>query len=296
MRFGPFVALVLLIFFGERANAQLVYGTTTAANLILIDTSTLAVTVVGPVTGSPNPDWITWHPGEDAIYGINSASSGQSLVRLNRHTGAGTVVASLGAWADVGSYESIEYVPSLDRFVVSRGTPSSPQYSVDLYSMDTLGNVTLLGSNSADKDGSVYDSMRDRFYTADSNGSPNLALTNLGTGGIISLHPTVPFNANDMAYSPSEDVIFTPIFGTENFYRGVISDEGPAFTYTFTLQGQTTGHFISGLAYVTPVPEPSGLWLVALGAGCAAMAGRRALRAAPAKPAWRVLQKSVSHR
>jgi len=286
------VLLVFALVVVTMQSAQATLVGVTATNLVTIDpTNAGNVTIIGPhhlPTGTVPFNSLTYDPVAHKIYGIGLADHGATddeyIVEYNLQTGQGTVLAQVGT-NPVTHFEALEYDHSRGYLIASRtGIPNLIDTS-DLVRMNTDGTTVLLASTGLDNDFAVYDSIRDIFYTSDSNGVGTLVRADLGTGSSSTVG-NVPHEIDDAAFSSDGDVIYGCSEITNgNCYRLSLNNGGSPLQATSI--GQVGGDRILGLAFVpasvpvvtVPALTEWGLLLLILALGWAGcLKVRRGLR------------------
>ena len=264
--------------FSRAALGEVLFGVT-ETDLVTIDPSDPSnVSVVGP-HGFPAgvlPFDLAYHPVDDILYGMTTERNfpyTRRLVRYDRQTGRGTVVALLGDQT-TGLFEGIEYIGSRNSLVVGVSAAGSI-FAADLHTLDSDGNSAFLVSTSPgiDNDHGVYDSTRDFFYTIDTfdPGPAQLEQINLNDGTHVNRGALPSGTIYDLAYSATRDAIFAVDTSNNNIYRS--DGAAPA---AFSTIGAVSGDRVRGLAFV---PEPSTLMLLSMGAvGLLAYVWRRRKR------------------
>jgi len=266
------LALALVLSTGTVSLSAPLYGVT-STHLVIIDPATAnIVSTVGP-HGFPAGTSLnlTYHPGQQMLYGIAYTMSGsvvtnQYLAQVNPSTGAGSFVATLGTPSTVGYFEAIEYVHALDSLVASRASIIGSFVTDRLVKLALDGTVTpLVATPGIDNDHAVYDQTRNIFYTTDPNNpNPNQRFiqVDLSTGTIVNL-PAIPFTMGETAYSPLLDAIFAVDYINNRLYRVDLTNGGAPITITTV--GTIPGPLVQGIAFAFDatniVPEPSSLVL-----------------------------------
>lgn len=239
------------------------YGITQNDLVIVDPLNPSNTTVVGPHNLSAQVgrvDALTYNPETDSFFGIgdNPSQGDNFLLRFDRMTGNGTVLANLGNAASVGYFESIEYVASLHSLVVSTNLPSNPAQSTQLLLMSGSGTTTPLVSTTLDNDAAAYDSAHGIFYTLDANISGQLVAVNLTTG-FDSFVGATP-NLLDIAFQESDSNIYGISGSTNELYQLHTTNGGTPLSVVSL--GTIAGNQIHSLASAPlSVPEPA-TWLL----------------------------------
>lgn len=280
---------ILLLSFSGVLRAEYVLFGITAGNLVIVDhNDPTQVTVVGPTNlasqGVVRPISLAWNPQDGYLYGLGyDAPTGQPrtaeyLFRVDRATGAGSVVANLGN-PTTYKYQGLEYVETLHSLVASSGTRETMS---DLSALTADGAITPLLNNGFDNDWIVFDSFFDVFISTHVNiniDASQSVSTNLSSGQTTSLG-LLPLDLADWAYNPDDGYIY----GHSTFpnvpdpvpvmYRIQTNAGGAPIAYE-QLAGQVPGDWLMGVAFGSAVPEPA-TWLM-LGGALLAVALRRSL-------------------
>jgi hypothetical protein len=219
---GRTLAIGLLLI-GATASAQTLYGARggsfTASDLFILDPADGSIiTTAGPIGFAISG--LAIDPNSRVLYGStsnNSAASPRSLIRINRMTGAGTLIGAFG----VGGAETMA-----DLAFAPDGTLFGAGSAQNLYTIDTnTGAATLIGNNGngsglgnaleANAGGTFY-------YAGDPNGADgdlytqdpsNAALTSIAS---LSGAPGDPENAiAALSFAPNGS-LFAVVLDTVN--------------------------------------------------------------------------------
>ena len=141
------ICLLVLLVFGIRADGSSLYTVeNNSSTLYTIDTTTFAVTLVGPLGVGFSYGDLAWNSGTGTLYMVDGRG-GQSLYTVNTTTGAATLVCA----------HNIE-----DLFGLAYDTATAKLYGASLtgtgqfYQLDTAtGAATPIGSGIGDRIGAL---------------------------------------------------------------------------------------------------------------------------------------------
>ncbi|MEI6781088.1 MAG: immunoglobulin domain-containing protein, partial [Verrucomicrobiota bacterium] len=236
----------------ENAGASKLVGLRTD-ELVLIDTDNLdrvlTLSRFEPFSGIEFGGLI-FHKSSQRLYArgyVNVCAPPTVIVEFVLPQGIPHVVTNLPVY-----FEAVVYVDSLDTLVASR-SPSGPGdcKTSELLSLALYGTLASLQQTSLDNDFGVYDSMHDMFYTTDPNGEARLERVDLMTGVVTSLGG-IPRDMGDMAFSPTEGVLYA-LQETDNSLHRIATTAGGSPISVSTI-GFYPGPHIQGIAFV---PETS---------------------------------------
>ena len=227
------------------ASAQNVYGLT-RTELVRWDASNPgSVTVVGahglssPVRPQGSPYGVgelCYDSARDRlvtlylIYQPANDTWDQYLAEIDRVTGAGSILFSLGNTAVTQLYDSIAYDPGRDLYLV----PNTDDVffnlfgelflSSEIFGFDPdTGIGTLLAINDRDNDSSAFNTLTGEFLGIDVNGTNfntlQLTTTNLDTSALSQLG-TIPLFLTDITHDPA----------TNTLYSFMVQNSNPSFS------------------------------------------------------------------
>ncbi|MFG0306689.1 MAG: GC-type dockerin domain-anchored protein [Phycisphaerales bacterium JB040] len=227
-------AVAALAALSSVASAQTVYGLT-RTDLVRWDASDPSdVTVVGahglssPVRPQGSPYGVgelCYDSARDRlvtlylVYRTADDTWDQYLAEIDRATGAGSVLFSLGNTAVTQLYDSIAYDPGRDLYLV----PNTDDVFFDLFGELFLsseiigvdpdtGATSLLAINDRDNDSSAFNTLTGQFLAIDVNGTNfntlQLTTTNLDTSGLAQLG-TIPLFLTDITHDPATNTVYS---------------------------------------------------------------------------------------
>ncbi|HTH47120.1 MAG TPA: PEP-CTERM sorting domain-containing protein [Candidatus Limnocylindria bacterium] len=280
MKFSP-VALAALIL-PAAAHGQILYGVT-ATSLVTVNPTTGATATVGSLglPGNVIAGTLAWNPTDQSLYGIAYQFSGltatdQLFIRINPATGAATTITTFGSQVGGVVYDGLEYVDSLNSLVVARGPGGGNSGSTALATISTGGAVANVVTTALDNDLLAYDAGHGVLYSLDPNGAAQFQKVNLTTGAHTSLGAEPSATTGEMAYSTVSDRLYALDYTLGNNSLYAIDTQGGNSPATLESTVTLAGAQVQGIAFSSPVPEPSE-WAAIAGGGLSvwALARRR---------------------
>lgn len=200
-----------------QAQNQALYGVI-SNELVTINTTTAAVTTVGPYSNALTPlGNITYHAGTGQLLGLATFTSSPTLVSLNTGTGAATVIAPITlapTGAPAGLMEGLSYNP-LDGLLYSSLDTLSPPTSFTSSMLVTVNPTTGVATRVANINGtcqSEADAMtwaNGALYTIDGCPNPNIFYNLNGSTGFASqIGVTGVAGIGDMAYDATLNLVY----------------------------------------------------------------------------------------
>jgi|GEM_PF-3018710 len=227
------------------ASAQTVYGLT-RTELVRWDVSSPgSVTVVGahglssPVRPQGSPYGVgelCYDSARDRlvtlylIYQPANDTWDQYLAEIDRATGAGSILFSLGNTGDTQLYDSIAYDPGRDLYLVPNTDDTFFNLFGELFLSSEIfgfdpdtGVGSLLAINDRDNDSSAFNTLTGEFLGIDVNGSNfntlQLTTTDLDTWSLSQLG-TIPLFLTDITHDPA----------TNTLYSFMVQNSDPSFS------------------------------------------------------------------
>jgi DNA-binding beta-propeller fold protein YncE len=247
---------------GRTATAQVMYAIDSSRALFTVDIATGAKTQIGTVSANAGTAaGLAYDPISQIMY--LSSSTNDSLYSLNLTTFEATLI---GAYGPTVVMHGLEFDTSTGTLYGASSTPN------ELYSINTTtGAATSIGSIGLTSFVNLgYDSDNDVMYATNS-GTDSFYSINRATGAVTLIGPlNGPTNPNGLAFNSDNGILYLVDNSTDSFYS---INLGTGAANLIGAMG--TGNLL-GLAYVpNPIPEPTSLALVGLGAAAVWMRRRR---------------------
>lgn len=225
-----------------------------------IDIATGAKTLIGTVSANAGTTaGLAYNPGDGTLY--LTSTSNDSLYTLDLATGNATLVGSYGDSAVV--MHGLEFV-SLTGELFGGSSHNGGLYKID----QATGAASLVGTSGLTSfTNYAYNSATNVMYATNSNTDSSYTV-NLSNGQMTLIGAlTGPTNPNGLAYNTDDGRVYFVDNSTDNLY---VLDTA---TGAAVLVGSTGTGNLLGLAYVTEIPEPGSLGLLAA-AGAVALRRR----------------------
>ena len=255
------VCLSTFLLLGVRAQAAILYTVeNTSKSLRAVDTTTFTVTPIGPLGVTFNYGDLAWDPGTATLYMVDGREA-QSLYRVNITTGAATLIGP----HNLTDLFGLAYDTARGRLYGAAFTGPGQLFELN----PATGLPTPIGNGIGNRIGALaYNSSADVLLALnDCLGCASLYSVNPSTGAGTLLRSTgLDSNNSGMTYDP----ILNRYWDLD--VNGRLSYFDPANGYLQTEVATLSGSF-DGLAFITPVPEPSTFALgvtalLALGFAC----------------------------
>lgn len=286
--FIPVALLALLVGPTQRCLAQVLYavdgaGMAASSNLYTVDPSNgLILSNLGTVmlSGSPVPiSAIAFNPTTGVLFGTTNANNTTRLVTINLLTAQAASVGTVGF-----SMQGIAFGPSGALFGYSKagvtGNPSFPKES--LYSINaSSGAPVLIGSSgfaNTQGDGMAIDAAG-QIYLSGTQSAGQLSVLSSSTGAAT---PYANLTGGPSISAPIKGLTFDSAGLLLGIYNGGTTDllsigtvpvGGNVSIMDRGTFSPATPSVLTGLAF-QPVPEPSSITLLMIGA-CAALMRKR---------------------
>lgn len=248
----PVSASALLCFALQTSASTLYTVENDTSTLCAVDTTTFAVTPIGPLGVTFQYGDLAWNPNTRTLYMVDGRGA-QSLYTVNTATGAATLVGP----HNVNDLFALAYDSARNQLYGAEFIEVGQLYSLDV----TTGAATAIGSGIGERIGALaYNANADLLLALnDSLAGANLYSVNPATGGGTLLQSGLFTNNSGMTYDP----LLNRYWDLD--VNGQLSYFDPTLGYQQIQVAMLPGSF-DGLAFVTPVPEPSALALAGLGA------------------------------
>lgn len=266
-------------------SGQTVFGTT-AGTLVTVDVTTGATANIETLS-LPTDSYfntLTWHPGEQQLYGIiytvvGGIVTNHFMARIDPATAVVTMIVTFGEQATHLPVEGLTYVPTLGTFVASRGPSNGNTLTQDIITLSTSGVAAPLVTTSPaiDSDTLVYDTAHSLLFSIDPNGVNILRTINLVTGASSDVGAGIS-TLNGMAYSPFTNRLYGLDYRPSNNSLYVLDPSNSGLIATLT----TSGDQLTSIAVA--IPEPAS-WASFVGiVGLAVVVARRSVRGRAVSP------------
>lgn len=259
---ATFAALALI---GSPASAQVMYAVDSSRALFTVDIATGVKTAAGTVSANAGTTaGLAYNTNTNTMF--VSSSGNDSLYTLDLVTGNATLVGAFGDTAIV--MHGLEYVASTNTlFGVS--SHNNGLYNISM----TTGVATLIGTSSlASFTNLGYNSDTGIMYAVNTTTPESTHTIDLTTGAatFVGLLGAVSSNPNGMAYNRDNQTMYMIDNTTDDFYFVDLA------TGAATVIGDMGAGNLLGLAYVpNPIPEPTSIALVGIGAAAVWIRRRR---------------------
>lgn len=246
---------------GSALAAPVLYGITFGEQLITINTTTGAGTLVGPLSSDMNGFGLAVTAGKLYTYD----QSADLLRELNPATGATVSSVDLGLGDRVGE-GGLDFRSDGKGFMAQSAGASSTIYS---FTTSASSGVTVGSNSTAGIDGLAFDS-GDVLFALGQQDDNDLYTVDQSTGALTLIGATGVDGSNSLG---GLDFLGSKLYAVINDSLYTIDTA----TGTASLIGATGFTQVSGIAFleVNGTPEPGSLGLLGLGLGLAGLAGSR---------------------
>ena len=249
------LATLASLLVASASQAGLLYTIADSTNTLeQVDTSTMVRTVVGSTgVASGNFGGLAYDPASNTLYWVPGRGN-NNLYSINRTTGAAALIGAHG----VNDLFGLEFDTSTSTLYGSQFSGGS-----NLYRLNTgSGASTLIGDLGQGIGGLAYDSKRDQLVGVN-DGSGQLYTINRSTAATSLLASPGGNDDSGLAYDYDADRFYD--YDWQGRLFRIDPNAGYARTTLFTGTGAHDGLAYVGSPVSAPVPEPTGLALVALG-------------------------------